>query len=600
MPSKPPMRRSLRLAVVAAIAVIEIASSIAAVSENGMGVGSYGFIVAKDQVTIASVAHDSPAYRAGIVPGDTLAYARLSLRGRRFASLDEEVPAGAALTVIVTHAGRTRTIVLRAQAVPGIIARVETLTYALAGLTMGLVGLALVLLRPSRMTWAFALIAPPLLFPWSSLFWAQSTQSTAAAAFDILIALLYGLQTTGIMAFASRFPDDRPHGIARAIDALSIPLGAAVALLYVYVYLTVRYTTMPPGQTTLADVAIVLPSAAALIALVSTFLTSPGPIRSRLLPVLGSFVFLVVSALVQQLVGERSAEGVALLAWTIAYSASPALVAAAVAYGVARHRVMDVSFIISRTLVYSILTVSAVATFAIIEYVFGRLLEHQGVATVLEIAAAIGVGLSLNALHRRLDLFIDVVLFRRRHAAEKRLADATRSLPHATTAALVDAVLADEPADALGLASAAVFRRNETHYERVAASGWHDGEAGVLEDDDRLAIQLRAELRPLKLHDYVWPRSDVPSGGRQVLYAIPVLIGHTVEAIALYGGHTGGEDLDPDERRSLRALAQAAAIGYDRIRSEGLRRRLEVVEAENASLRSVEEKLTQLLHRRLS
>jgi hypothetical protein len=591
------MRKSLRIAFVVTFGILEIAACIVAILESGVEIGSYGFVVAKDQVTIASVARDSPAGRAGIARGDVLVYARLPLRGRRFVTMEEEVPAGAALTLTVIHAGRPRTIVLQAQAVPGTLGRVETLTYALAGLTMGLVGLALVLLRPSRMTWAFAVIAPPLLFPWSSVFWAQSTQNASAAAYDVVVALLYGLQTAGIMAFASRFPDDRPRGIARVIDALSIPAGAAFALFYVYVYLTVRYSTVPPGQTTAADVAVVLPSVAALIALISTFVTSPGSVRARLLPVLASFVFLIVTTLALQLVSERTSEEIWLILLTFAYSISPALVAAAVAHGVVRNRVMDVSFILSRTLVYSILTLSAVTTFAIIEYVFGRLLEHQRIATVLVIAAAIGLGLSLNVLHQRIDRFVDLVLFRHRHAAARRLADATRTLPFATTVALVDELLAAEPAAALDLASAAVFRRNETHYERVAASGWNEREAAVLDDDDRLAVRMRAELRALKTHDFPWLRSDLPSGSRQVLYAIPVIIGHSVEAIALYGGHTGGEDLDPDERKSLRALAEAAAIAYDRVHSQELQRRLEAVEAENSSLRAIEEKLTQMLGR---
>lgn len=121
-----------------------------------------------------------------------------------------------------------------------------------------------------------------------------------------------------------------------------------------------------------------------------------------------------------------------------------------------------------------------------------------------------------------------------------------------------------------------------------------------LEDDDRLAIALRTDLRPIVTTDLGWPRSDLPTGNRQVLYAIPVVIGHTVEAIALYGGHTEGEDLDPDERQSLRDLAQAAAVGYDRVHSKELRERLERAEAENASLHSVEQKLTELLNRHLS
>ncbi len=594
------MRNSLRIAIVVTIGLLELSACLTAVAQYDVPIGGYGFIVGKDHVTVESVAPNSPAARAGVVPNDKLVYRTLSLRARRYVVFEEEVPAGATVTFRLVHGAHVRSVFLQAEAAPGPVARIETLTYALAGLTMGIVGLALVLLRPSRMTWAFALIAPPLILPWSWIFWAQNANGIAAALFDVLVVFLYGMQTTGMMMFASRFPDDRPRGITRIIDRLSLPAGTAVTAFFCYGYLAVRFGAAPPLQTTAGDAFIVLPTLAALFALVSTFATAPGGIRTRLLPVLASFLTLILSAALQQLVGERTTSGIALLVVTMAYSLSPALVAAAVAYGVIRHRVMDVGFIVSRTLVYTILTITAVAIFAVIEYVFGRLLERQGIALVLEIAAAIGLGLSLNALHSRLDRFIDLVLFRKRHLAEKRLAQAAGTLPNATTAKLVDNVLTDDPAAAFALASAAVFRRNETHYERVAANGWEENETMSLEDDDRLVIGLRTDLRPIVTTDLGWPRGDLPTGNRQVIYAIPVVIGHTVEAIALYGGHTGGEDLDPDERQSLRDLAQAAAVGYDRVHSKELRERLERAEAENASLHSVEKKLTELLNRHLS
>jgi hypothetical protein len=289
-----------------------------------------------------------------------------------------------------------------------------------------------------------------------------------------------------------------------------------------------------------------------------------------------------------------------LLALNIAYAASPALVAFAVAYGVIRHRVMDVNFIISRTLVYTILTLAAVTIFALIEYVFGRLLERQGVATILNLLAAVGLGISFNLVHRLLDGWIDRVLFRRRHLAERRLAAAGRGLQHASAPDAVDAALVDEPADAFGLCSAALFRYENAAYHRMRAHGWADGEASTLEEDDPLALQLRADLKAIDPHELRWPRTDLPSGERQIIYAVPVAAGHRLEAIALYGGHSTGEVLDPDEQRSLRHLAIAAAAGYDHVAAAQLRRRLENVEAENATLRSVERKLTQLLGERLS
>ncbi len=580
------------------LGLLEVAAAVVAIASYNIPIGTYGFLVGKDGVTIVAVEPASPAARAGIAPGDRLAYATLPLRGRRFAAFQEEVPGGAPISFEIVHDGRQRSVTLRAEAALA-VGRLETLTYACAGLAMGLVGLLLVLLRPSRMTWAFALIAPAMLIPWGPLFWSQETQNVAGIAVDVVAALLYAAQSAAIMIFASRFPNDRPSGIARIVDRLSLPVGLAVAATYLYVYLQLRFAlTAPAPWIILADYAIVLPALAAVVALISTYVTTPGSARARLVPVIVSFITLIVAGVLQQAASQRTSNPTVLLSLSIAFSASPALIAVAVAYGVIRHRVMDVSFIISRTLVYTTLTAGAVSGFSLIEYVFGRVLEHRGVATFLVIVAAIGLGLSLNVVHRRLDDFIDRVLFRRRHLAERRLEQTARALPAATGADAVDVALVDEPAEAFDLASAALFRRNDEKYRRVRSRGWSDAEATALERDDRLALELRAELAAIDPNDLRWERSDLPTGERQVLYAIPVLDGNRLEAIALYGGHLTGEDLDPDERRSLRRLVSAAARAYDRIATAQLRRRLESVEAENAALRSVERELTELLGRR--
>ena len=69
------------------------------------------------------------------------------------------------------------------------------------------------------------------------------------------------------MIFASRFPNDQPNGITRVIDRLSLPVGLAVAAIYLYVYLQLRFASLPPARLdTVADYAIVLPGLAALVA----------------------------------------------------------------------------------------------------------------------------------------------------------------------------------------------------------------------------------------------------------------------------------------------------------------------------------------------
>jgi hypothetical protein len=591
--------KALRVAVVALLALLEIAGATASIAAYRAPSGIYGFLTDKNSLAITSVAPGSPAGLAGIAAGDRLNYSRLSLRARKYALLQEEVPAFAPISLQVARDNASRAVILRASYVLA-VAPIVRLTAALAGLALGIFGLLLVLSRPSRMTWGFAFAAPPLLIPISVAFWSQQAQTTAAFAWDVGVSLLYAAQVTGAMIFAARFPGDRPRGVARAIDRLALPVGFVLAAIYLYVVLALRLSNAPPaGWIAIAYYGIIVPAIAALAALISTFATTPGDVRSRLAPLMGAFVFLILAGVLHQLDTALTSDATVLIAISMAFYASPALVAAAVAYGVVRHRVMDVNFIVSRTLVYTILTVSAAALFTSIEFVFGKVLSSRGVAIVLEIAAAIGIGLSLDVFHKKLDGFIDQVLFRRRHLAERRLNDAARALPYATTADAVDDALVDEASEALELASAAIFRHDGDGYRRVHARGWNDGEATALGANDRLLLRLRNNLEPLDPEEIAWRTAGVPGDSRAPIYAVPVVAERRLEAIALYGGHTHGEGLDPDERRCLRALAQAAAEAYEHLASTELRQRLAGLEAENASLRSLERKLTELLGRRL-
>ena len=593
------MSKALRVSAVALLALLEIAGATASIAAYRTPSGIYGFLADKNSLAVTSVAPGSPAASAGIAAGDRLNYSSLSLRARKYALLQEEVPAFAPISFRVVRGDASQPVILRASY--GLaVAPIVRLTAALAGLALGIVGLLLVLSRPSRMTWGFAFAAPPLLIPISVVFWSQQAQTTAAFAWDVGVSLLYAAQVTGAMIFAARFPGDRPRGVARAIDRLALPVGFLLAAIYLYVVLALRLSDAPPaGWIAIAYYGIIVPAIAALAALISTFATTPGDVRSRLAPLMGAFVFLILAGVLHQLDTVLTTNATALIAISMAFYASPALVAAAVAYGVVRHRVMDINFIVSRTLVYTILTVGAAVLFTSIEFVFGKLLSSRGVAIVLEIAAAIGIGLSLDAFHKKLDGFIDQVLFRRRHLAERRLGDAARALPYATAAQTVDDALVNEASEALELASAAIFRHDGDAYRRVRAQGWSDAEVTVLGADDRLVLRLRSDLDPLDPEAIGWRAAGVPSDARAPIYAVPVVAERRLEAIALYGGHTRGEGLDPDERRSLRELAQAAAAAYEHLEATELRQRLAGLEAENASLRTLERKLTELLCGRL-
>jgi hypothetical protein len=253
---------------------------------------------------------------------------------------------------------------------------------------------------------------------------------------------------------------------------------------------------------------------------------------------------------------------------------------------VLRHRVIDVRFAVSRAIVYATLTAAVVAAFAFIDWFFTEKLSAAKMGTVAEMGAAVAIGFWFNTLHRKIDLFVDGVLFRRRHLAERRLALAASALPHAASLRAAAELLTAEPVHAFELTSGAVFMRSEDEdFRRIFAIAWSDECITQLPNDDLLLARLRASREALSLHELYWPPiSNCPEASAAPILAIPVLIRSQLAAIVLLGPHASGEAFDPDELRSLDALCVGASAAFDHLEAEQRR-------TENESLRKVVEQL---------
>jgi hypothetical protein len=185
-------------------------------------------------------------------------------------------------------------------------------------------------------------------------------------------------------------------------------------------------------------------------------------------------------------------------------------------YAVLRERVVDVQFAVSRTLVFGVVSTLVVIFLAVLHWLFGRMIEHSGLAFGLEGLAAIGLGLVLHRASHGITLLVDRVLFRKHHQAEERLRRVTSALPFATDERSIADALVLEPVRNLDLASAALFYREspEGPLNRVMAQGWNKDHAASLEANSLLVRYLQAEHAPLKLDDPRLLPAGVPEGRR--------------------------------------------------------------------------------------
>ena len=551
----------------------------------------FGWNVGSDLRTISYVTPRSPVEKAGIRVGDRVDWKTLPLLGRADLALIQPVHVGSKLTFTAFRNGVPRTVSV--DSVPfGVESQNLSRFDWLVQLTLIGIGIALVRLRPCRMTWGF-------LFWWIVGLYniAESNPLEFLIAYGFA-ALLWGTGTAGILMFVSRFPNDESVGPLAVLDRLAVPTGIAVAAMWLSYDALVLASPVPPPSWLFVTLQFLLQpiiTVVAIVALIIRMRLTEGSERQRVLPVLGALALATFFYTVSSVSGSFVTEEISSNVLGVAEAFSELLVAAAVVHGVLRHRVMDVSFVVSRTLVYSLITTIVVATFALIDFVSGRFLAHLQIALLMEAAAALALGIWLEKIHARVDRLVDSVLFRRRHAAEERIRRTARALRYSDSARFIDEALVIEAADAFDLASAAVFRGEGDSFARKCDIGWDGQNEASLQTDDQIVVQLKGELHPIDVAEIRWPNVDLPKGEKTPAVAIPLVVRHQVVAIALYGGHNGGEAIDPDEKQLLAHLAEAAAGAYEQIRANDLARESEALRLEVAMLQREKTLLREML-----
>jgi len=142
----------------------------------------------------------------------------------------------------------------------------------------------------------------------------------------------------------------------------------------------------------------------------------------------------------------------------------------------------------------------------------------------------------------------------------------------------IDRLLADEPFRALALSSAATFRKiGEGLHRYENGNGWDDSTTRTLRPDKPMLAAL-SKGEPFDLDD-VSSEVRLPSGLRRPILAIPAANRVRCFAIALYGPHASGTDLDRNERAMLARLGDRAVDCYAQLESEELRRQITALES---------------------
>jgi hypothetical protein len=223
-------------------------------------------------------------------------------------------------------------------------------------------------------------------------------------------------------------------------------------------------------------------------------------------------------------------------------------------YAVLKRHVIDIRFVVSRTLVYAIITTFVVAIIGAVDWATSAYLHEVKVAMTLDAIATISIAFALNRVHRWVERVVDVALFRQKYAAEEYLNRLGPTLLDAQREETIHAELARAPVRALRLTMSAVFRLSESAFVLCGSAGSDATTPPGLERDHELVRFLNTGRTLVRLDSIAYDsRAEV---------AIPIFQGKRLTGFALYGPHADGTHLDPDELETLKRFCDAAAQAY--------------------------------------
>ncbi len=447
----------------------------------------------------------------------------------------------------------------------------------------------LFLMRPRPITLAFYIYTMLMLVKVN-----QSALDLApwpiSVASDLAIQIVYPLTQLMILVFAHRLYG-RPSRTWPWIFGSAVFLSMLVFIAWVnpIVWIVYQHYGLPGPTNLFMSLSDVLLLIVVLIGLAYIASGATAIDRSRVTWVVAGIALApildlawAIANLLNTLIGNTSTTLLALQHWTDALLPWFGLIGSIfVVYGFLSERVVDFRFVIGRAAIYGAITAILLLLFGVAEWWAEQIFESTRPAIYVSLFAALLIGFSLNALHGRIEGFLNAFLFREQRHAEEALRRASRTLANTSSEKTLLTFLVDEPVRALGLSSAALFlaQNDGGTFRRVADCGWNDQEAEAIDAEDPLIAQLRADQSSIVLDGHTRVDTVLPGGAKAPSLVLPIVMRGAVVGVVLYGSRAGGLPLAPDERGLLESIARSAAAAYDHIDADRSRARITRLES---------------------
>ena len=255
-------------------------------------------------------------------------------------------------------------------------------------------------------------------------------------------------------------------------------------------------------------------------------------------------------------------------------------------YTILRHRVVDFTVILNRTLVYAATTSFVLGLFALFESLIERSALGHDASLMMELAVPLGLGVSLSTVHRRIDSLVDRLVFRRQYREEVALRRFARECAFVTQPENLLDLAIEQISTHAGVPWIAMYEYTPDGYSRVRQRGAQNLPPRVAADDLAL-VKLRAHDPEVNLH-------QTPSAMGKDGYAFPLRVrGHLLGVLIV--GPRPGEHSVAEERELLAHVAHEIGAALFALRAEASEARAQASEAQLRELRSREKALLEAL-----
>jgi hypothetical protein len=531
---------------------------------------------------------DSPAWQAGIRPGDQLDLEKMrcfpyerSVCASTLASVGGNLyvaPHSTAIIHLVEGNGRpARQVALTAAQRPANwVVRGILLLDQIAGIAAVLASAWLVWRRPGPMSWGFFLYVIWFNPGQGFEFYAQLQR------WPILLLIQYVLGCiaqaagyTGLLVFVMRAPTGKLQPEWRPLERALPPITVVIAIaLMASCASAFGFGTETLTRATILFGLIISFSAVVILILRRRSLTPKDNQRLRwvmwgCLIGLPAFVIADLSEYTTVFAsswGIELPEDVAGLLYLV-----NGILCLFVFEALRRPRVVNVAIPLRRVTVLALtMSVPALLLHQQAEHL-QELLEIPNWAWLLFGALAVFV---IGKLHERAVELADDFFNRELDRAESHIGEAILG---AKDPAAIDRLLSNDAARVLKLSSASTFRRTDEGFHRQEnGPGWSTAATRnlALEEADLARLQKGS---PRSLGEATAKHAGFPQTVETPLLAVPAASRAHCFAVTLYGPHESGTDIDRYERDVLINLGRHAADAYARLENEELRKVIETL-----------------------